>query len=256
MELGLKNKVAFITGSGKGIGKAIARRFAQEGANVIVNDIVEENLQSAKRELSSYPVKVLGVLGNVANEENVSEIFRQIGEAFGHVDILVNNAGILIDKPFLEMTFMEWKRVFDNNLDSVFLVSRAAVRLMRSENNPVIINAGSFGGLIPAMGYSAYNASKAAIANLTRTMAAELNPRGIRVAGYVPGVVKTDIIKPMLDSEPARLVGQIPLRRLAEPEEIADLVVFMSSDLAGYINGCMLEIHGGKLCVQNPGRYE
>ncbi len=255
MELNLKGKVVLVTGSGKGIGKEIARRFAQEGANIILNDINKEILTASVAELESYPVEVFSVLGSVANENDASRMFVEIKNRFGRIDILVNNAGVLIDKPMLEMTLEEWKFVFGNNLDSIFVATKESVRLMLEKNSPVIINAGSFGAVIPAMGYSAYNASKAAIGNLTRTMAAELNQKGIRVLGYIPGVTKTDIIKQMLEKEPKRLVEQIPLGRLAEPEEIAEFVVFLASDNAGYINGSMMEISGGKLCVQNPGRY-
>jgi len=256
MELNLKGKVVLVTGSGKGIGKEIARKFAQEGADIILNDINQEVLTASVADLESYPVEVFSVLGSVANENDASRMFGDIKNRFGHIDILVNNAGVLIDKPMLEMTLEEWKFVFGNNLDSIFVATKESVRLMFEKNSPVIINAGSFGAVIPAMGYSAYNASKAAIGNLTRTMAAELNQKGIRVLGYIPGVTKTDIIKQMLEKEPKRLVEQIPLGRLAEPEEIAEFVVFLASDNAGYINGSMMEISGGKLCVQNPGRYK
>lgn len=256
MDLKLDKKIVFVTGSGKGIGKEIARKFAQEGANIILNDINEEALKAAEEELSTYPVEVFSALGSVAKEADASRMFGEIKERFEYIDILVNNAGVLIDKPMLDMTLEEWKFVFSNNLDSIFVATKESVKLMRRKNAPVIINAGSFGAVIPACGYSAYNASKAAIGNLTRTMAAELNQKGIRVAGYIPGVTKTDIIKQMLEKEPKRLVAQIPLGRLAEPEEIAGFVVFLASEVAGYINGSMLEISGGKLCVQNPNRYK
>ncbi|PKM88389.1 MAG: hypothetical protein CVU87_07545 [Firmicutes bacterium HGW-Firmicutes-12] len=255
MNLGLSEKVVFVTGSGKGIGKEIARKFAEEGSNIIINDVNSTNLEQCYKELSTYPVEVFPVLGNVAKEEEVSIMFEKIERKFQRVDILINNAGVLINKPFLEMTLKEWHHVILNNLDSIFLASCEAVKLMKVENNPVIINAGSFGGIIPANGYSVYNASKAAISNLTRTMAGELSPKGIRVAGYIPGVVKTDIIKEMLENEPERLVAQIPFKRLAEVHEIANVVVFISSNIAGYINGSMVEISGGKLCVQNSANY-
>jgi 3-oxoacyl-[acyl-carrier protein] reductase len=256
LDLNLKNKVVFITGSGKGIGKEIAKVFADEGANIILNDINNEVLSKCAVELSeAYPnVRIETALGNVADESDAKIIFSKISNDFGYLDILVNNAGILIDKKMIDMTLEEWKRIFTNNLDSIFLATKEAVKLMKPENKPVIINAGSFGGLIPAIGYSAYNASKAAISNLTRTMAGELNLFGIRVAGYIPGVVLTDIIRPMLEREPDRLVAQIPIGRLAEPIEIAKGVVFIASEAGSYINGTMFEITGGKLCTQNTGR--
>ena len=255
MDLQLKGKIVLITGSGRGIGKVVANRFAQEGAHIVLNDVNAESLETSRKELLSFPVEVLAVLGNLADEAATASVFRQIEAKFNALDVLVNNAAILIDKLLLEMSLDEWQRILRNNVDSVFLATREAVKLMRPERHPVIINAGSFGGLVPAIGYSAYNASKAAIMNLTATMAGELNSRGIRVTGYIPGVVRTEMTRAMLEREPKRMVAQIPIGRLAEPEEIANLVVFLASDVAGYINGSMVEVSGGKLCVQNPGRY-
>lgn len=255
MKLNLEGKIALITGSGKGIGKEIARSLAGEGTNIILNDVNPLSLDQAEEELKKeFYVKVFKVLGNMAEEEEANRMFAAIKQEFGTLDILINNAAILIDKRFVEMSLLEWRRIFCNNLDSVFLASQQAVGLMKKDRGPVILNAGSFGGLIPAIGYSAYNASKAAIANLTRTMAAELNPLGIRVAGYIPGVVLTDIIKPMLEQEPQRLTGQIPLGRLANSTDIANAVTFLASEKADYVNGTMMEITGGKLCTQNIGR--
>ncbi len=255
MKLNLEGKVVLITGSGKGIGKEIAKSLAEEGANIILNDVDPISLTQAEEELkSTFPVGVFKALGSMAEERDAERMFAAIEQEFGVLDILINNAAILIDKRFMEMNLMEWRRIFCNNLDSIFLASQQAVKLMKRDREPVILNAGSFGGLIPAIGYSAYNASKAAIANLTRTMAAELNPLGIRVAGYIPGVVLTDIIKPMLEHEPQRLIGQIPLGRLADPRDIANAVAFLASGKAAYVNGTMMEITGGKLCTQNTGR--
>ncbi len=254
MDLKLRGKVVLITGSGKGIGKEIAKKFADEGANIILNDINREALSVAYEELSQYPVDALAVLGNVADECDARRMFGEIKDRFKVMDILINNAAVLMDKSIVDMTINEWNHIFSNNLNSIFIATKEAIKIMRPENNPVIVNAGSFGQLIPANGYGAYNASKAAIGSLTRTLAGELNPRGIRVTGYIPGVILTDIIQPMLDTEPERLLSQISLGRLGDASEIANGVVFISSEAAGYINGTMMEITGGKLCVQNPGR--
>lgn len=256
MDLNLKDKVVFITGSGKGIGKEIAKKFLIEGAYVIINDVNPISLEEAKTELTAYSDRVSGLLGNASLEDDAIKMFKEIKNSHQYLDVLVNNAAILIDKPMIDMTLQEWKRIFSNNLDSIFLTTKEAVKIMKPERNPVIINAGSYGAIVPAMGYSAYNASKAAVVNLTRTMAGELSTKGIRVTGYIPGVTKTDIIKEMLKFESKRLTAQISLDRLAETSDIANTVVFLASDAASYIHGSMLEVSGGKLCVQNPRRYD
>lgn len=256
MEFKLKDKVVFITGSGKGIGKEIAKKFLLEGAYVVINDVNPNSLEEAKKELVMYSDRVMGLLGNASLEDDAIKMFSEIRELYQHLDVLVNNAAILIDKPMIEMSLDEWKRIFSNNLDSIFLTAREAVKIMLPERKPVIINAGSYGAIVPAMGYSAYNASKAAIVNLTRTMAGELSTKGIRVTGYIPGVTKTDIIKEMLQFESNRLTAQISLDRLAETSDIANTVVFLASEAASYVHGSMMEVSGGKLCVQNPRRYD
>jgi len=255
MQMNLEGKVVLVTGSGKGIGKEVAHGFAREGANLILNDINGELLASAVSELQAqHTVKVFSVQGSMADPSDVSRMFAEIDAEFEHLDILVNNAAVLRDVRFLDMELSDWHLIFRNNLDSVLLATQHAAKRMNPERRPVVLNAGSFGGIIPTIGYSAYNATKAAITNLTQTMAGELNQLGIRVAGYIPGVTLTDIIRPMLQAEPERLVAQIPLKRLANPSDIADGVVFLASDRASYINGTMMEITGGKLCVQNVGR--
>lgn len=255
MELNLRGKVVFITGSSRGIGKSVAEAFAKEGANIVINGINSETLENTKNELSEYPVKILAARGNLSNEEEAKVVYKQIEKEFGFLDILINNAAVVLDKPFMEMSLEEWQHVFRNNLDSMFISTQLAVKLMRKERSPVIINGGAFSGKLPSMGYSAYGATKAAITNFTYNIAAELAGYGIRVLGYAPGVTKTDMNKELFMREPKRLIVQIPLARIAEPTEIADAVVYMASEKASYICGTMIEINGGKLCVQNVDRY-
>ena len=136
------------------------------------------------------------------------------------------------------------------------LCIREAVKLMKRERNPVILNCGSVAALNPAMGYGAYSMTKAAVTNLTKVTCGELAPKGIRVLGYMPGMTNTEINKDVFAAEPDRICAQIPLGRVAEPEEIGRVVAFLASDLASYMAGTMVQIDGGKLCVQNPQRYK
>lgn len=256
MELNLTGKVVLITGSGKGIGKEAARVFLQEGARVILNDIDAKALAESKAEFEAeFHTEVGTKQCNIAEEESVIRLFQEIGEEYGALDVLVNNAGIIIDKQIVDMTYAEWRRIFSVNIDSFFLCTREAVKIMKAERHPVIVNAGSVATLIPAMGYGCYAVTKAAVMNLTKVTCGELAGRGIRVIGYIPGMTNTAINKDVFAAEPERICAQIPLNRIAEPEEIGRVVAFLASDAASYMAGCMVQIDGGKLCVQNPNRY-
>lgn len=256
MDLGLRDKVVFISGSARGIGKEIARAFLQEGARVILNDIDAAALGETQKEFQeTYGVSVGARLCNIADEASVVKLFQELGEAYGCLDVLVNNAGIIIDRQIVDMSFEEWRRIFSVNIDSYFLCTREAVKIMRAERHPVILNAGSVATLVPAMGYGCYAVTKAAVLNLTKVTCGELASRGIRVIGYLPGMTNTAINKDVFKAEPQRICAQIPLNRIAEPEEIGRVVAFLASDAASYMAGSMVQIDGGKLCVQNPDRY-
>ena len=255
MDLGLKGKTAFISGSARGIGKEIARCLAEEGANIIINDINQEAIAKTVDEFKKYPVTVLGLCFDVSDEEAVKSNFIVIKETFGHLDILVNNAGINRDKPIIELELSEWRKNFSVNLDAMFICVKEAVKIMKVERNPVIVNGGSFASIIPAMGYGCYAATKAAVTSFTKSLCGELAGAGIRVVGYIPGVTNTDINKELFAREPERMCSQIPLNRIAEPLEVGKVVAFIASEAASYVAGVMVEIDGGKLCVQNPNRY-
>ena len=148
------------------------------------------------------------------------------------------------------------EKIFAVNVESIFLCTKEAVKIMDKSRNPVIVNAGSFASKVPAIGYGCYAATKAAITNLTKSLSGELSHLGIRVVGYIPGVTNTEINRELFERESKRLCEQIPLNRIAEPVEIAETVVFIASELASYITGVMVEVDGGKMCVQNPRRYD
>ena len=256
MDLNLKGKVVLITGSGKGIGKEAARAFIREGACVILNDIDAASLEKTRAELEkTYGVTVGAKCCNIADEESVVKLFREIEKEYGVLDVLVNNAGITMDKPVVDMSFAEWRKIFSVNIDSYFLCTREAVRIMKRERRPVILNAGSVASFLPAMGYGCYAVTKAAVLNFTKVTCGELAGRGVRVVGYSPGMTNTTINKEVFAAEPTRICAQIPLNRVADPEEIGRVIAFLSSDAASYMAGCMVQIDGGKLCVQNADRY-
>lgn len=255
MDLNLRDRVVLVTGSASGIGKEAARVFAQEGAIVLLNDINAEALMETKAELEQYGSKVETLCYDVADEESVKQMFKAVEKTFGYLDVLVNNAGIIIDKQIVDMTYAEWRKIFSVNIDAYFLCTREAAKIMKGERKPVILNAGSVATLWPAMGYGCYAITKAAVQNLTKVTCGELAGKGIRVMGYIPGMTNTPINTDVFKAEPERICAQIPLGRIAEPEEIGRVVAFLASDAASYMAGSMAIIDGGKLSVQNPGRY-
>ena len=258
MDLHLTDKVVVVTGSSSGIGKESARIFAEEGAIICLNGTNAQKLEAAREEIaaSSGSSKVYAYCFDVSNESEVKESFRKIAEDHGVIDILVNNAGIgNKDGKLCNMTLEEWKRVFAINVESQFLCSREVVQYMKRDRQPVILNCGSVTTEWPSLGQGCYSSSKAAVKNLTKALCGELASKGIRVAGYIPGMT----LSPIWRSNPERITTAaklIPLGRMAEPREIGSVVAFMASDQASYVAGTLFIIDGGKLAVQNPHRWD
>ncbi len=252
MDLNLKNKVVGVTGaaSEKGIGFAIARKMLEEGAKVVLCDLHAEAVENAARKLSEYG-EVLGVVADVSSETAVNNMFEQAKSHFGSVDVFVNNAGIYPQSLLMDMTESQWDAVMRVNLKSVFLCAKAAYSVMK-EKGGVLINAASYAAILGSAGSGAYAASKSAVYSLTKTLAAELAPYGIRVCGFIPGVIETGMTQSVVAERAEQLVEQIALRRLGKPVDVANAVAFLASDAASYMTGNFLEISGGKLCVQNP----
>ncbi|NMA75522.1 MAG: glucose 1-dehydrogenase [Bacteroidales bacterium] len=251
MDLGLKDKVVLVTGAGKGMGQKIAVKFAQEGANLVLNDLKKDACQETALQVTALGRKATVVSADVSSAIAVRSMFDHIMEEVGRVDILVNNAGVLRACKMIDLTEEEWDQLVDINLKSVFLCSQAAARIMRKQGGGVIASASSYAALIPSIGQSAYAAAKAAVANLTRTMAAELACYNIRVVGYIPGVIETDLTRTMREENLAGLVDSIALKRCGTPDEVAGVVAFLCSDVASYITGSLVEVSGGKFSVQN-----
>ncbi|HET8596858.1 MAG TPA: 3-oxoacyl-ACP reductase FabG [Castellaniella sp.] len=241
----LQGKVALITGAGRGIGAATALRFAQEGATIVACDIHEDAVRQTVHDCQAAGVPALGAGADVADRCAVDGVVRTVLDQFGRIDILVNNAGITRDARFEKMTEAQFDAVIDVNLKGVFNTAQAVVPGMIERGGGVILNASSVVGLHGNFGQTNYAAAKAGVIGFTRTWCRELGPKGIRVNAVAPGFIQT----PMLDSVPdtvlTRMSGQVPLRRLGQPEEVANLYAFLASDEASYINGAVIEVTGG-----------
>lgn len=253
MELGHLGKVVGITGAASqtGIGFAIASSFLKEGARVFICDINVNELNDAVKQLSKSG-EARAYCTNVANEREVADMFEKAENEFGSINVFVNNAGIYPQVALNDMDGAMWDQVMSVNLKSVFLCGCEAQRRMRKGGGGVILNAASFASLIPSAGSGGYAASKAAVYSLTKTMAAEFAPYGIRVNGFIPGVIETGMTKSVVEERRSDLEHQIALNRLGTPQDVANVALFLCSDAASYVTGAFLEVSGGKLCVQNP----
>lgn len=252
MELGLKGKVIGVTGAAsvKGIGFAIAKAALEEGAQVFICDLNPTALAEAKEALAPLG-GVDAYTVDVSSEEQVNAMFDEVLTHYGRLDAFVNNAGIYPQSPLCEMSVKQWDTVMNVNLRSVFLCGCEAFRRMKKTGG-VIVNAASYAAVIGSAGSGAYAASKSAVYSLTKTMAAEMAPFGIRVNGFIPGVIETGMTQAVVAERHDQMVGQIALGRLGKPADIASAVLFLLSDASSYITGTFIEVSGGKLCVQNP----
>jgi len=242
----LKNKVALITGSSRGIGKAIAILFAKEGANIVVNyfDSVVE-AEKVVTEIESLGVKAIKIQADVSKEEQVKNMVSQAIKAFGQIDILINNAGIVFDIPFFERTVEQWERTLNTNLIGTFLCSKYVSQLMLKNKQGKIVNISSTNGINSFSPDSVdYDSSKAGIIILTRNLAKQLAP-DIQVNTVAPGWVNTDMNKNLPKELIKEEIKKTYLGRFAEPVEIAKAVLFLASEDADYITGSILKVDGG-----------
>ncbi|MBQ7340839.1 MAG: 3-oxoacyl-ACP reductase FabG [Oscillospiraceae bacterium] len=242
----LQNKVAIITGGSRGIGLATAKAFLKEGADVVITASRKETAEKAISELrSEFPnSKVEGIWPNLSNFEEVKQAFTKVKETYGALDILVNNAGVSESTPFAKYTEETFDKVMELNVKGVFNAAHAAAEIMESQHSGVILNTSSMVSIYGQPAGVAYPTSKFAVNGLTVSLARELGPKGIRVNAVAPGITETDMMKAVPKEVIEPMIAQIPLRRMGQPEDIANAFVFLASQEASYITGVILSVDG------------
>lgn len=242
----LEGKTAVITGGSRGIGKGIALRFAAEGANIALTDIVDNDVfKETVREIESLGVKAKGYISDASKYADAEKVIDQITVDFGTVDILVNNAGITRDTLLMRMTEEQWDLVLTVNLKSVFNLTKAAIKPMMKQKGGSIINMSSVVGVTGNAGQSNYSASKAGILGFTKSVAKELGSRGVRCNAIAPGFILTDMTSKLPEDVRNEWASKIPLRRGGTPEDVANTAVYLASDLSSYVTGQTISVCGG-----------
>jgi 3-oxoacyl-[acyl-carrier protein] reductase len=236
----LKDSVVLVTGGTRGIGRAVAERFKSVGAKVYITGTNDERTKTAAEEIG-----VNGFKMDVTDREEVKRVVSEILELEGRIDVLVNNAGITRDTLFIRMKDEDWDRVIDTNLNGVYNVTRTVVPSMVKKRKGNIINISSVVGFTGNVGQVNYSATKSALVGFTKSLAKELGGRGIRVNCVAPGYITTDMTKAIPDKIKEELLRSIPLRREGEPREIADVCLFLASNMASYITGTVIHVNGG-----------
>ena len=240
----LSNRVAIVTGSGRGIGRAIALKLAEVGATVVVND-VDEAAEAAAQEIKDMGRQSLAVLADVSSSADVSRLVEETVSAYGKIDILVNNAGITRDQLLLRMSDEDWDKVLSVNLRSVFLCTRAVLRHMLKQRWGRIISIASIVGIMGNKGQANYAAAKAGIIGFTRTVAKEVASHGITANAIAPGFIDTEMTQQLREEWKQELKKLIPLGELGSPRDVAEAVAFLASEEARYITGQVLGVDGG-----------
>ncbi|PJZ68667.1 beta-ketoacyl-ACP reductase [Leptospira perolatii] len=243
----LKGKNAIITGSARGIGKATALKLAQAGANVVIADLNEEASKATAAEIAKATgVKAIGVSCNVSSSESAAATVQACVEAFGSVDVLVNNAGITKDTLLMRMKQEQWDAVIAVNLTGTFNCTQAAIKyMMKNPNGGSIINLSSIAGVNGNIGQTNYSASKAGVIGFTKAVALEMASRKVRCNAIAPGFIATEMTEAIPEKIRTAMVAAIPLKRAGQPDDIANTIAFLASDLASFITGQVIEVNGG-----------
>lgn len=242
----LTGKTAIVTGASRGIGAAIARRFAEEGANIVVNySGSQDKAEAVVAEIEQAGGKAIAVKANVADADAVKSLADAAMKEFGSIDILVNNAGITRDNLMMRMKEDEWDDVINTNLKGVFLCTKAVTRQMMKQRAGRIVNIASIVGVMGNAGQANYVAAKAGVIGLTKTTARELASRGITANAVAPGFITTDMTEKLGDDVQSSMLAQIPLARFGAPEDVANAALFLASDEASYVTGQTLHLDGG-----------
>jgi 3-oxoacyl-[acyl-carrier protein] reductase len=255
MLLDLHDKVVVVTGAGRGIGRVIAETFQREGSVVVGLDATADALGWLEADLRGGAVFDC----DVRDGERITAVVAEIVQQFGRLDVLVNNAGINVEGQVEDLTDDQWDGAFAVNVGGVFRMCRAVIPVMKAQDSGRIINAASFAAIVPSVGSAAYAASKAAVVQLTRTLAGELGPWNITANAYAPGMIPTAMngFADLPEVAQERLLDTLSLRRWGEPAEVAELICFLASDAARYITGTLIDVSGGKLATQVPRKaYE
>lgn len=240
----LKDKVVIVTGSGRGIGKGIAEAFADAGSKVVISDIDQETAENTAKEISAKGVETLSTVCDVSNKEQVDALIKATVDKFGKIDVVVNNAGITMDGLFLRMKPEQWQKVIDINLTGTYLVTHAAVNVMRKVKSGSIINISSVNAL-GSPGQANYSATKAGVVGFTKALGKELAGMGIRVNAIAPGFIETPMTAKIPEKLATEMIKNIPIGHIGQPEDIAKPILFLASDMSSYVTGEVLNVNGG-----------
>jgi 3-oxoacyl-[acyl-carrier protein] reductase len=254
MEIVLRGKVAIVTGAGRGIGREIAETLAREGATTVVTDIRQDLLDDVAAEFGRQGWTGRQYICDVRDAARTRAVVDDVARTCGRIDVLVNNAGVAPGGPVETLSEEAWDLNLDVNLKGTFLMCQAVMPVMKRQRSGRIINAASFAAILPITGSAAYAASKAGVHYFTRALAGELGPWNVTVNCYAPGMIPTEInrFRELPPERQRRLLDTLTFRRWGETREVANLICFLASDLAGYITGTMIDVSGGKLATQIP----
>lgn len=241
----LEQKVAVVTGSARGIGKAIAIRLAQAGCSLAISDIDSVGAQQTAQEIAALGVSTLAVPADISKKDQADHLIQSAVSTFSRIDILVNNAGITRDNLVMRMEELEWDSVIAVNLKGTFNCIQAATRLMLKQRSGKIINISSVVGVMGNVGQANYSASKAGVIGLTKSVAKEFGSRNIQVNAVAPGYIVTEMTKDLPDAAKDGFINIIPLKRAGSPEDVANVVFFLASPLSDYVTGQVIHVDGG-----------